>query len=281
MRFPRRGGQPCAPGSVSRENPRADLLKSIARRGPVAPVGDQQLAVPIDSERGELRGRLGSLVTKWDDDGSEWERRRASDATIEARVKLPMPAAVLAGGASKRMGRPKAALPWGAGNLLEFQTGRLAALFREVIVVAKEPPDFPVGPARVVLDTSTDYAAMYGLVSALAEAEDRMFVLAVDLPALTHDVVHAIATRGLKTPAAALVPEADGRLQPLAAVWRRSALRFASNRIARGKLSLSALFDEVGGEIFPESEWRALDPSGNSFANINTLADWAAHRERA
>jgi molybdenum cofactor guanylyltransferase len=280
-RFPRRGGQPRSAASFGSQDPRADVMERLASRRPVAPVGDQQLALRIDSERGERRGRVRGLVAEGDDDGSQWARRRASDASIEARVKLPMPVAVLAGGASKRMGRPKAAMPWGAGNLLEFQTGRLAALFREVIVVAKEPPDFPVGPARVVLDTSTDYAAMYGLVCALAEAEDRMFVLAVDLPALTHDVVHAIATRGLTTPAAALVPEADGRLQPLAAVWRRSVMRFAYNRIARGKLSLSALFDEVGGEIFPESEWRALDPSGNSFANMNTLADWAAHRERA
>ncbi|HSD72752.1 MAG TPA: NTP transferase domain-containing protein, partial [Thermoanaerobaculia bacterium] len=97
-------------------------------------------------------------------------------------MKFPMPAAVLAGGASKRMGRPKAALPWGAGNLLEFQTGRLAALFREVIVVVKRPPDFPVGPARVVFDTSPEYAAIHGLARALEETEDRMFVLAVDLP---------------------------------------------------------------------------------------------------
>ena len=48
------------------------------------------------------------------------------------RCKIPMPAAVLAGGASRRMGRSKAALPYGAGTLLEFQTGRLADLFEEV-----------------------------------------------------------------------------------------------------------------------------------------------------
>ena len=35
-----------------------------------------------------------------------------------------MPAAVLAGGASRRMGAPKAALPYGAGTLAEHQTGR-------------------------------------------------------------------------------------------------------------------------------------------------------------
>lgn len=192
-----------------------------------------------------------------------------------------MPAAVLAGGASRRMGRAKAALPWGAGNLLEFQTGRLSHLFSDVFVVVKETPDFPVGPARVVLDDGPDFASIYGLARALEEADDRVFVLAVDLPAVTHDVVREIVRRATATSALALIPEAGGRLQPLAAVWRRAAARFARNRIARDQLSLSSLAEEVGAEILPEREWRKIDPSGASFTNVNTLADWAAHRERA
>jgi len=205
--------------------------------------------------------------------------RGALDASI-AKVKLPMPAAVLAGGASKRMGRPKAALPWGAGSLLVYQTTRLSALFSDVYVVLKKDPDFPVGPAHVLLDSSPEFAAIHGLVRALEEAQDRVFVLAVDLPGLTHDLVRAIADRGLATPAPALIPEAGGRLQPLAAVWRRSAARFAKDRIGRGMLSLTALADEVAAEIFPEKEWRRFDPSGAAFANLNTFADFAAHRER-
>jgi len=192
-----------------------------------------------------------------------------------------MPAAVLAGGASTRMGRSKASLPWGAGNLLEFQTGRLATLFSEVLVVVKETPDFPIGTGRIVLDPSPDFAAIYGLVRALDEAEDRIFILAVDLPGLTHDLVREIAVRGLKTPAPALIPEAGGRLQPLAAVWRKSAARFARNRIGRGVLSLTSLADEVAADVLPEREWRKLDPSGRAFANLNTFQEYAAHRERA
>jgi molybdopterin-guanine dinucleotide biosynthesis protein A len=191
-----------------------------------------------------------------------------------------MPAAVLAGGASQRMGRSKAALPWGAGNLLEFQTGRLALLFREVFIVVKETPDFPIGPARIVLENTPDFAAIHGLARAIEEADDRIFVLAVDLPSVTHDVVREIVRRAEATSALALIPEAGGRLQPLAAVWRRAAARFARNRIARDQLSLSGLADEVGAETLPESEWRKIDPSGASFTNVNTFNDYLAHRER-
>jgi molybdenum cofactor guanylyltransferase len=191
-----------------------------------------------------------------------------------------MPAAVLAGGASRRMGRPKADLPYGAGTLLEFQVSRLSEIFDDVFVVAKTA-GAAAPPARVVLDGVAEYAAIHGLARALEEAADRVFVLAVDLPALTPALIRAIAGRGLETPAAALLPRAGGRLEPLAGVWRRAALPAARRRIAAGRLSLHGLADEVGAEIFDEEQWRGLDPSGRAFDNLNTLEDYEAMRERA
>ena len=196
-------------------------------------------------------------------------------------TKIPMPAAVLAGGASRRMGRPKAALPYGAGTLLEFQTHRLAELFEEVLVVAKAPPSSPVGPARVILDGVPDHAAIHGLVRALEEAADRVFVLGVDLPAVAPALLRALAERSLSSEALAVVARADGRLQPLAAVWRRAALPSTLGRIAAGQLSLQGLAEEIGAEVFEEQEWRRIDPSGAAFANLNTLEEYDAQRQRA
>ncbi|MEP6993150.1 MAG: molybdenum cofactor guanylyltransferase [Acidobacteriota bacterium] len=195
-------------------------------------------------------------------------------------MKIPMPAAVLSGGASRRMGRPKGALPYGASTLLEFQTTRLAELFEEVLVVAKGPPGFATGPARLVVDTVAQQAAIHGLIRSLEEAEDRVFVLAVDHPAVTPALFRAIAARSLAGDAAAVVPRAGGRLQPLAAVWRRDCLATARRRVAAGDLSLSGLVREISADVFDEREWSAIDPSGSAFANLNTLEDYAAHRER-
>ena len=194
---------------------------------------------------------------------------------------IPMPAAVLAGGESRRMGRPKAALPWGAGTLAEHQTGRLARLFEEVWLVVKEEPGPAAGPARVLFDGVAEHAAIHGLRRAVAEARDRVFVLAVDLPALAEAVIREIARRGLETERAAVMAEAGGRLQPLAAVWRREALPELDRRLARGERSLHGLAEAVGAEIIPERDWRAFDPSGNSFVNANTLREYAELRERA
>ncbi|MFY9552135.1 MAG: NTP transferase domain-containing protein, partial [Thermoanaerobaculia bacterium] len=114
-------------------------------------------------------------------------------------MRIRMPAAVLAGGASRRMGRPKAALPYGAGTLLEFQVAKLSEIFEDVFVVAKEASR-AAGSARVILDGVPEHAAIHGLARALEEAKDRVFVLAVDLPAVPPVLIRAIAARGLETP---------------------------------------------------------------------------------
>jgi molybdopterin-guanine dinucleotide biosynthesis protein A len=179
------------------------------------------------------------------------------------------------------MGIPKASLPYGRTTLLAHQTERLSRIFDAVLVVAKEAPGFDAGPARLVLDRTVDQAPIHGLARALEEVSDRLFVLAVDLPALAGEVIRWITERSLASQAPAVVPRADGRLQPLAAVWRRSVLPIALARIARGELSLHGLAQEVGAEVLPEEEWRAADPSGNSFANLNTIEQYNSARERA
>lgn len=192
-----------------------------------------------------------------------------------------MPAAVLAGGASRRMGRDKGGLPYGAGTLAQFQAGRLARLFSEVWLVAKRVPEYAFGPARFLVDDVPDLAPVYGLRRALRETADRVFVLAVDLPALSEGVAELLGRRGLATAAPAVLPEAGGTLQPLAAVWRREALPELDARVARGELSLHGLAAAVGAEVVSELEWRRIDPSGNSFLNVNTLVEYAQLRERA
>jgi len=179
------------------------------------------------------------------------------------------------------MGRPKASLPFGSGTLLQHQILRIAPLFSEVFVVVKEAPDSALGRARVLIDSTARRGAIFGLVRTLQEVEDRLFVLAVDLPALATAVIEEIAHRGEKTPAAVVLARADQRLQPLAAVWRRAVIPLAEERIERGELSLTDLAVQAGAEIIEEADWERFDPSGNSFANLNTLEDYVAARERA
>ena len=179
------------------------------------------------------------------------------------------------------MGVPKGSLPYGEGTLAEHQTRRLAAIFSDVWLVVREEPAYAFGAARVIFDRDPERSALSGLVRALEEASDRVFVLAVDLPLAGEDLLIAIARRSLATEAAAVLPASEEGLEPLAGVWRRSALGEAQRRAATGERSLRGLAEAVGAEIIPPAEWRRADPSGNAFQNLNTIADWTVARERA
>ncbi len=178
------------------------------------------------------------------------------------------------------MGRPKASLEYGGATLLEHQTRRLAEVFSPVYAVVKTE-GLLTGPARLLFDRTPEHAAIHGLIRALEEVEDRVLVLAVDLPVLSEGVLRLIAERSLASEAPAVVPLAGGVLQPLAAVWRRAVLPAARERVARGELSLHGLAREVGADVMAQEQWRSADPSGNSFANVNTLEQYVALRERA
>jgi len=196
-------------------------------------------------------------------------------------MRIPFPVAVLSGGASRRMGVAKGSLPYGAGTLAEHQTRRLEPLFSEVWLVVREEPRYPYGPARLLFDTDPERSALSGVSRALEEAEDRVFVLAVDLPLAGEDLLLAIARRSLETEAAAVLPASEAGLEPLAGVWRRAALPEAHRRAAAGQRSLRGLAEAVGAEILPPERWRAADPSGNAFQNLNTISEWVVARERA
>lgn len=196
-------------------------------------------------------------------------------------MKIPMPAAVLAGGESRRMGTPKESLPYGPGTLAEHQTSRLARIFQEVWIVVRETPAFAIGPAKPIFDDDPVRSAFSGLLRALEEAEDRVFVLAVDLPLLPDQLIAAIADRSLASAASALLPENAGDLEPLAGVWRRSTLAEGRRRAQAGDRSLRDFARAVGAGKFPDAEWRAIDPSGNAFANVNTIDDFVLARTRA
>ncbi|MDQ6893780.1 MAG: molybdenum cofactor guanylyltransferase [Acidobacteriota bacterium] len=196
-------------------------------------------------------------------------------------MRIPFPAAVLAGGASRRMGVPKGSLPYGAGTLAEHQTRRLEPLFSEVWLVVRDEPGYAFGAARLLFDSDPERSVLSGVTRALEEATDRVFVLAVDLPLAGEDLLLAIARRSLETEAAAVLPASEEGLEPLAGVWRRSVLPEAHRRAATGDRSLRRLAEAVGVEILPPDQWRAADPSGNAFRNLNTISEWAVARERA
>src|SRR2546429_3881629 len=104
-------------------------------------------------------------------------------------ISTPAPATllVLAGGDSRRMGRPKALLPVGDTTLIEWLVGRLAPAFEHVAVAARDPAQVPPGlRPRVVRDLHLDAGPLAGIEAGLAASPyDALVAVACDMPDVT------------------------------------------------------------------------------------------------
>src|SRR5215211_7923144 len=162
-------------------------------------------------------------------------------------------AAVLAGGASRRMGRDKATLRVGGVELAALVLAAAAQVADPVVLVAPEGH-----PARRV-DAPAVADPGLGPLAALAAALDALeaehvLVLAADHPGLRVPLLaHLVALAGR---AGAAGPEAVAcrrgpRLEPLVAVYRRlpalaaARARLAGPAAARSLLGLLADLDTV------------------------------------
>ena len=196
-------------------------------------------------------------------------------------------AAVLAGGASRRMGRDKATMPVGGVELAATVLAAAAQVAAPVVLVAPEGHPARRLAARAVADPGQGpLAALAAALEALDAA--HVLVLAGDHPGLRVELLAhlvALAPRG-----EAVACRRGPRLEPLVAVYRRVPALAAARRALPGgrgadpppgEGSLLGLLADLRTVVVEEPEWRALDPDGRSFVDLDDpddLAAWDAGR---
>lgn len=186
-------------------------------------------------------------------------------------------AVVLAGGRSRRMGRPKALLPFGGQPLILHVVRRIRSLFPDIVVAAAPEQELPELPAALVRDDVAYRGPVGGMCRGLRACKGAgAFVTSCDVPFLNLSLVSHLASR---LPGHDVVaPYWEGRLQPLHAVYRRGVLPLLEQQLRRGELRLVSLYDKVRTLEVDEDEVRAFDPEGLSFFNVNTPDDYARAR---
>jgi len=184
---------------------------------------------------------------------------------------------LLVGGSSRRMGRSKADLPFGASTFLERVIGAAQPVFDRVVAVQRAGGAV-VGGLPTIFEPPHDLQApIFGVWRALEDAKGRCFLLAIDYPLLTPDVLRYLAGRSARSRAPVVVPRWKGKLQMLCAGWDPSLLPRFAPRVAAGELTLRGVADPI--EIIEEEDLRAQFP-GEPLMNVNTpeeLREAAAH----
>ena len=190
----------------------------------------------------------------------------------------PRAALILAGGRSSRMGRPKAWLPFGPERLLQ-RVVRLMSTAADIVVVVAAPdqvlPDLPAS-VRVVLDPAPGQGPLAGLATGLAHLPgtvDLVHATATDTPFLIPGWYTELA--GQIGTADLIMPRLDGRLHPLAAVYRRRpTLVAATGMLAAGQMRLMGLLEQVSGRVIDAHDLARVDPALQTLRNLNTWADY-------
>lgn len=187
----------------------------------------------------------------------------------------------MAGGQSRRMGQPKAALAIGGEPLLR-RVARLLLLAVPKVVVVGAPELSELVPDLAVLqDLHPRIGPLAGIETGLLSVTTELiFVVACDMPFINPDLVRSMLQYAQDDPEADVVAlpsqkgAGEGMMEHLHAVYRRSCLPAVTRAVAGGRYALHELFSQLRVHTFPEVLTRQLDPSGRSTLNANSPADW-------
>ncbi len=192
-------------------------------------------------------------------------------------------AAVLAGGASRRMGTDKALLELDGQTLLERAIVAVSNVADDVIIVGDRQPYHDFG-VPVIRDSYPETGPIGGIATALQDAQhDYVLVVACDMPFLSSWLLSAMAD--VPRDYDVLLPVTDGSrssqgqqrtYETLHAIYHRRCLDTFRRRIELGERKL---VNGLAGLIVHElsQEWiLQYDPDFDSFVNANNQEEWEA-----
>jgi molybdopterin-guanine dinucleotide biosynthesis protein A len=199
---------------------------------------------------------------------SDWGGTQCYDSLMLRRQAETVAGYVLAGGASRRMGRDKALLPVGGVPLVAHVAGILVEAAGSCAIVAPrgryEGLGFPV-----LADGWPGEGPLGGIRTALESGEaDWHVIAAVDLPRLRTEYLRELLAAARTAGRTAVPVHADGGLEPLCGVYRA------------GDLAELQRFFDAGGrrvkDFLREIPVHGVAADEESLSNVNTPAQWEA-----
>lgn len=186
-------------------------------------------------------------------------------------------AIILAGGRSSRMGRPKADLEFDGISMLDYIVAEMLRAFDELVVGVAQPRHYAWESlrARTILDAERYAGPVAALAQALQEIRfDRAFACSCDMPFVNGALARKLCD--MLGDYDALIPEVDGMLQTLHAVYRKECAKKVAAMHRSGEQRLQNLASHAKVRIMREEEIRAIDPDPEllTFFNVNTPEDY-------
>jgi len=183
---------------------------------------------------------------------------------------------ILAGGASRRMGRDKALLKLGSRSLIEVVVEQVSLVCDEVLIVSCDLEPYSHFEVGVVRDVFPGVGVLGGLHAGLKAASNELaLAVGCDMPFLKPRLLRAFATwaEGFDV---ALLRCGEEEIEPLHGAYRRTCIPAMEDAIRAGQRRILSFFPHVRVRYVTPDEVTSVDPDLDSFRNVNTPEDWAA-----
>lgn len=185
---------------------------------------------------------------------------------------------VLCGGASRRMGRDKALLPWRGRPLLAHVVDVVGRVCQPVVVAASAGQELPPLPPATIVSRDAAYrqGPLHGIcaaMDALPREVEGVFLTGCDYPHISESVIRFLSER-FDQYRAIIIPQVGGVAQPLIALYPTAVHGLAVGLVARGEASLRAILENHPWQSIAESDLRSVDPDLASFRCVNTPEEW-------
>lgn len=208
-----------------------------------------------------------------------------------------MPAIVLCGGASRRMGRDKNWL------MLRRVVGCLEGRFSPIVLVRfdseqKLPKLKCASPVIVAQDvvgpgagvkTASRKGPAWGLYSGLRALQRKqgplewLLLVSNDCPTLQPDLLQQFCSISAEVPedTSAILANHHQHPQFFPCLVHGSQMESLKTYLESGQRSLKQWFEMLSCHRLEPEEWQKFDPDGASFRNLNTEEQWRAFRNKS
>jgi molybdopterin-guanine dinucleotide biosynthesis protein A len=173
------------------------------------------------------------------------------------------------------MGTDKALLAYSNTTLLHHVLSILAEITPQIVVVAEQGGQYTVPCGKVIGDTYPGEGPLGGIITGLKEmGEGWHIIVACDMPLLQPALLRFMITQA-QEPYHVVVPEQEGLLEPLCALYHSTALPLLQSAFDEGERAVHRALRRLNLHTLPRAALTAYDPHLQSLHNINTPQEWS------
>lgn len=183
---------------------------------------------------------------------------------------------ILAGGSSSRFGSNKALAMIHDIPLIKHVADVLNSLFDETLLITNTPATYEFLDWQTKPDIFTASGPLAGIHAALDSiSSSRAFLVGCDMPFLNKNLIQFICSRPGTWDA--VIPRHSVGMEPLHAVYAKSALPLLEETLAKDERRVGAFIEKLDVLWVEEKDILSVVPDLTPFHNINRQQDMQVH----